>query len=91
VQHSLCRWRELQAVALGRLRLGRPYESAYPAPIRSEGPAVAKVQQALLEFGDSLLSGGDGGFGEETYQTVLAFKQRFNIRRAGGLQGGMGN
>src|SRR2546423_13344400 len=76
---------ELEVVAEGRLRLGRPTDSPYPAPIRSQGRSVRKVQQALIDLGYSLPRGGDdGSFGEETYQAVLAYKRKFNIRTASG-------
>jgi Putative peptidoglycan binding domain len=76
---------ELQAVALGRLRLGRPNDSPYPTAIRSQGPAVAAIQQALTDLGYPLpRSGIDGRYGDETYGSVLAYKHRYNVRNAGG-------
>jgi Putative peptidoglycan binding domain len=81
---------DLQAVALGRLRLGRANDSPYPAPIRSQGEAIRKVQQALLDLGYSLpRTGDDGRYGEETYRAVLAYKQQFNIRTASGYLDGI--
>jgi len=81
---------DLQAVAFGRLRLGRANDSPYPAPIRSQGEAVRKVQQALLDLGYSLpRTGDDGRYGEETYRAVLAYKQRFNIRTPTGYLDGI--
>jgi phosphatidylserine/phosphatidylglycerophosphate/cardiolipin synthase-like enzyme len=74
------------------LRLGRKTDSPYPAPIRSTGRAVRKVQQALILLGYSLPRYGvDGNYGDETYQGVLAYKRKFNIRtRRGYLDGIVG-
>lgn len=81
---------DLQAVAEGRLRLGRGNDSPYPAPIRSQGRAVRKVQQALIDLGYSLpRNGDDSGYGQETYQAVLAYKQSFNIRTPRGYLDGI--
>lgn len=80
---------ELQAVADGRLRLGRPNDSPYPAPIQSTGPAVAKVQQSLMDLGYGLSTGVDGQYGQETYNAVYAYKQSFNIRTTGGYLDGI--
>ena len=81
---------ELQAVALGQLRLGRSNDSPYPAPIRSEGRAVRKVQQALIDLGYPLPQNGDEGvYGQETYGAVLAYKTQFNIRTASGYLDGI--
>lgn len=81
---------ELQAVAQGRLRLGRPGDPPYPAPIQSQGPAVRKVQQALVDLGHPLPRYGvDGRYGQETYDTVLAYKQQFNIRNQSGYVDGI--
>ena len=52
---------ELHMVAEGRLRLGRVNDSPYPAPIRSQGRAVRKIQQALIDLGYSLPRYGDDG------------------------------
>jgi hypothetical protein len=72
---------ELQAVALGHLRLGRANDSPYPVPIRNQGRAVRKVQQALIDLGYPLPRyGDDSNYGQETYQAVLAYKRHFNIR-----------
>jgi peptidoglycan hydrolase-like protein with peptidoglycan-binding domain len=79
---------DLQAVALGHLRLGRPNESPYPAPIRSEGPAVVKVQQALIDLGCPLPHGDDGRYAEETSLALLSYKQHFNIRTVSGYLDG---
>lgn len=83
---------DLQAVALGRLRLGRPNDSPYPAPIRSQGQAIAAVQQALADLGYPLpRSGIDGRYGNQTYGAVLAYKQHYNIRNtSGGIDGIVG-
>lgn len=81
---------DLQAVALGRLRLGRPTDSPYPAPIGSQGSSVQKVQQALLDLGYPLpRNGDDGRYGQETYQAVLAYKRQFNIRTLSGYLDGI--
>jgi hypothetical protein len=81
---------ELIAVAQGRLRLGRVTDSPYPAPIRSAGRGVRMVQQALIELGYSLpLYGDDGRYSEETYQAVLAYKRKFNIRTESGYLDGI--
>ena len=81
---------DLQAVAQGRLRLGRASDPPSPAPIRSQGRSVQKVQQALLDLGYSLpRNGDDGRYGQETYQAVLAYKQQFNIRTASGYLDGI--
>lgn len=81
---------ELHMVAEGRLRLGRINDSPYPAPIRSQGRAVRKVQQALIDLGYSLPRyGDDGQYGQETYQAVLAYKRQFNIRNTSGSLDGI--
>lgn len=81
---------ELTAVAQGRLRLGRVNDSPHPAPIRSAGRGVRKVQQALIELGYSLpLYGDDGRYSEETYRAVLAYKRKFNIRSETGYLDGI--
>lgn len=81
---------ELKAVAEGRLRLGRVTDSPYPAPIRSQGLAVRKVQQALIDLGYSLPRyGDDGRYSNETYQAVLAYKRKFNIRTQSGYLDGI--
>jgi Putative peptidoglycan binding domain len=81
---------DLQAVALGRLRLGRLNDPGRPAPIRSEGGAVRKVQQALIDLGYALpRNGDDGRYGQETYNAVLAYKRQYNIRTASGYLDGI--
>lgn len=81
---------ELHMVVEGRLRLGRVNDSPYPAPIRSQGRAVRKVQQALIDLGYSLERyGDDGQYGQETYQAVLAYKRQFNIRNTSGSLDGI--
>jgi hypothetical protein len=75
----------LKAVAAGRVRLGRPGDPSYPAPIRSSGTSVARVQQALVDLGYSLPRWGvDGRYGNETYQAVLLYKRNSGIRTARG-------
>lgn len=81
---------DLFAVAEGRLRLGRINDSPYPAPIQSQGRAVRKVQQALIDLGYPLpLNGDDGQYGQETYDAVLAYKRQFNILTASGYLDGI--
>jgi hypothetical protein len=81
---------DLFAVADGRLRLGRVNDSPYPAPIQSQGRAVRKVQQALIDLGYPLpLNGDDGNYGQETYDAVLAYKRQFNILTASGYLDGI--
>jgi hypothetical protein len=80
---------ELQAIAAGQLRLGRPNDPQYPAPIRSQGVGVGKVQQALIDLGSFLPSGADGRYGQETYNAVFSYKQQFNIRTPGGYLDGI--
>jgi subtilisin family serine protease len=76
---------DLEAVANGRLRLGRAGDSQDPAPIRSSGGAVKEIQLALIELGWPLPKfGADGSYGEETYQAVLAYKRQYNILTASG-------
>lgn len=65
---------ELRDVLAGRLRLGAPGTPAHPAPVRSAGTAVRKVQLALLAAGYALPSGADGKFGPETGRAVARFK-----------------
>jgi peptidoglycan hydrolase-like protein with peptidoglycan-binding domain len=81
---------DLQAVAGGHVRLGRPNDSQSPAPILSHGRAVRKVQQALIDLGYSLPRyGDDSNYGQETYQAVLAYKRQFKIRTQGGYLDGI--
>jgi len=81
---------DLFAVADGRLRLGRASDSPYPAPIKSQGRAVRKVQQALTDLGYPLpLNGDDGNYGQETYDAVLTYKRQFNILTASGYLDGI--
>src|SRR5258708_671063 len=81
---------DLQAVASGRIRLGRPNDPPHPAPIQSQGRAVRRVQQALLDLGYPLpLSGDDSRFGQETYDAILAYKRQYNIRTTGGYLDGI--
>ena len=71
---------ELEQVAAGELRLGRPYDPTYPVPIRSQGPAVKEIQRSLIDLGWPLPRfGADGRYGNETYATVLAYKRRHNV------------
>ncbi|MGX9787910.1 FAD-dependent oxidoreductase [Mycobacterium sp. MMS18-G62] len=70
---------DLADVLAGRLRLGAPGTSPYPAPVRSEGDAVRKVQRALVDAGYPLPSGVDGKFGPETGRAVVQFKKAHGI------------
>ena len=65
---------ELREVFAGRLRLGARGTPNHPAPVRSEGTAVRKVQLALIAAGHNLPSGADGKFGPETGRAVVRFK-----------------
>ncbi len=65
---------ELRDVREGRLRLAAAGTSAHPAPVRSTGSAVRKIQLALIASGNSLAAGADGVFGPETGRAVTAFK-----------------
>jgi Putative peptidoglycan binding domain len=81
---------ELQAVARGQLQLGRSNDPGWPAPIRSQGARVRKVQRALIDLGFALpLNGDDGRYGQETYNAVLAYKRQYNIRTASGYLDGI--
>ena len=81
---------ELEAVAGGRARLGRPGDPNVPAPIVSQGPAVREVQQALVDLGFALPRlGVDGKFGDETYAAALAYKRAHNIRTDQGYLDGI--
>ena len=53
---------DLDAVAKGTLRLATPGTSPHPAPVLSQGPAIAKIQQALIDLSYPLPQhGADGG------------------------------
>lgn len=66
---------DLEAVLRGNLRLAAPGTSAQPAPVRSAGPAIVKVQQALVDLGYALPRfGPDGHFGAESGSAVTKFK-----------------
>ncbi|MDT5355395.1 MAG: hypothetical protein QOJ56_3927, partial [Mycobacterium sp.] len=74
---------DLAAVSAGRLRLGAPGTAPVPAPVLSSGPAVAKVQQALIDVGFPLPQfGADGTFAGETGVAVSKFKTSRNIHPA---------
>ena len=71
---------DLDAVAKGTLRLAAPGTSPYPAPVLSQGPAIAKVQQALIDLSYPLpTSGADGRFGPETGGAVARYKSERGI------------
>jgi peptidoglycan hydrolase-like protein with peptidoglycan-binding domain len=80
---------DLEAVAAGRLRLGRRGDPQYPAPIRSSGPVVRELQAALIDLGYQLPRGADGSYGNETYQAVLAYKRKHDIRTDSGYLDGI--
>jgi hypothetical protein len=80
---------DLDAVAAGRLRLGRRGDPQYPAPIRSSGPVVRELQAALIDLGYQIPHGADGGYGNETYQAVLAYKRKHDIRTDSGFLDGI--
>ena len=71
---------DLQATLAGQLRLAAPGTPDYPAPVRNRGPAVAKIQQALIDLGYALpTSGADGRFGQETGAAVTKYKTNKGI------------
>lgn len=71
---------ELRQVLNGTLRLGARGTSPVPAPVLSSGPAVAKVQQALMDIGYPLPAfGADGKFGGETGTAVVEFKKDWHL------------
>lgn len=81
---------DLAAVAQGRMRLGRPGDPPYPAPIRSQGLVVQEVQQALMDLGYPLpWFRADGRYGNETYGVVMAYKRQCNIRTTTGYLDGV--
>ncbi|MDT5302076.1 MAG: monoamine oxidase [Mycobacterium sp.] len=71
---------ELRQVLAGRLRLGARGTPDRPAPVRSQGAAVEKVQRALIAVGYDLPSGADGTFGAETGRAVVQFKNSRGIK-----------
>jgi monoamine oxidase len=71
---------DLRQVLAGRLRLGARGTPDRPAPVRSRGPAVEKVQRALIAVGYHLPSGADGRFGAETGRAVVQFKNSRGIK-----------
>ena len=70
----------LADVDTGRLRLGAPGTQAYPAPVLTAGPAVAKVQVALIRLRYLAAGGDDGKFGHHTGTAVVKFKDSRRIR-----------
>jgi peptidoglycan hydrolase-like protein with peptidoglycan-binding domain len=80
---------DLEAVAAGRLRLGRRGDPQYPAPIRNSGPVVRELQAALIDLGYRLPRGADGSYCNETYQAVLAYKRKHDIRTDSGYLDGI--
>lgn len=70
----------LNQVLNGTLRLGAVGTPPFPAPVLSDGPAIAKVQQALMDIGFPLPEfGADSSFGAETGQAVVAFKRDWHL------------
>ena len=56
----------LDQVLNGTLRLGAVGTNPTPAPVLSSGPAITKVQQALIDIGFEMpINGADGSFGAE--------------------------
>lgn len=71
---------DLTKVLNGELRLGAPGTSPFPAPVLSNGPAIKKVQQALIDIGYPMPQfGADGSFGSETGRAVVAFKADWHL------------
>src|SRR6476620_6200263 len=66
----------------GRLRLGAPGTAPYPAPVLSSGPAIAKIQVALIMLSHLARGGDDGTFGRHTGDAVVTFKNSRRIRPA---------
>lgn len=74
----------LLAVLAGRMRLAARGTSPSPSPIYRRGPAVRKVQEALVAVGYGLPRyGSDGIFGRETGAAVTRFKVDQQIRPPG--------
>lgn len=71
---------DLAAVAARRLRLGAVGTAPRPAPVLSRGPAVLKVQSALIVLGFLPAGGYDGKFGRDTGKAVVRFKNSRRIR-----------
>jgi hypothetical protein len=66
---------DLDAVLHGTMRLAAPGISPWPAPVLSAGPAIVKVQKALIALGYPLPRfGADGRFGPETGSAVARYK-----------------
>lgn len=81
---------DLLSVLQGKLRLGRPLDPQYPAPIKSQGSSIAKIQTALVKLDYPLPTHGiDGRYGDETYNVVLNYKRRHNIRTDTGYLDGI--
>ena len=54
----------------------------------SKGPAVAKIQQALLDLGEKLpRSGANGSFGGELTAALISFQKKRNLRPPDGIVG----
>jgi peptidoglycan hydrolase-like protein with peptidoglycan-binding domain len=71
---------DLIKVLNGSLRLGAPGTAPFPAPVLSNGPAIAKVQQALIDIGYPMPTfGADGSFGGETGAAVVTFKKDWHL------------
>jgi hypothetical protein len=74
----------LEAVASGRVRLGRPSEPPRPTPVRSTGVAIEKVKGALFTLGLPPSRDPRGQYGDDTYRLVQSYQRRFNIRAPNG-------
>lgn len=73
--------RDLEAVLRGNLRLAARGTSPKPAPVLSSGPAIVKVQRALIDLAYPLPRfGADGAFGSETGSAVVKFKTDMQIK-----------
>jgi hypothetical protein len=72
---------QLEAVLAGTLRLGAAGTPPVPAPVLSNDPAIAVVQQALMDIGYPMpLFGADGIFGGELGTQVVAFKRDWHLK-----------
>lgn len=72
---------QLQAVQDGTLRLGAVGTPPVPAPVLSSGPAIAIVQQALIDIGYPMpVYGADGQFGGELGTQVVQFKKDWHLK-----------
>ena len=71
----------LTQVLNGTIRLGAVGTAPVPAPVLSNGPAITKVQQALIDIGFSMPAfGADGSFGGEAGNAIVAFKKDWHLQ-----------